>query len=178
MKKILFALLLTLVALTSVGVAQAAGPTFAALVDSNQVAKDGVAFNLATALAAQPDNGAATYTISASPTLTGLVIDANTGVISITPTIAQAGAYTVTATVADTDSTDSMTFTLTIVNSGPILTNIADQTADEGREFSYQTTLATQLDNGPITYSFSAVPAVTGFTIGNTGKITATPTHS
>src|SRR3989344_4107036 len=177
MKNILFALLLTLVALTSVGVAQAAGPAFAVLVDSNQVAKDGVAFNLATVLADQPDNGAATYTISASPTLTGLTIS-QAGVISITPTIAQAGTYTVTATVADTDSTDSMTFTLTIVNSGPILTNIADQTADEGREFSYQTTLATQLDNGPITYSFSAVPAVTGFTIGNTGKITATPTHS
>ncbi len=177
MKKILLALLLTLVALTSVGVAQAAGPTFAALVDSNQVAKDGIAFNLATVLADQPDNGVAAYTISASPTLTGLTIS-QAGVISVTPTIAQAGTYTVAATVSDTDSTDSTTFTLTVINSGPILANIADQTADEGREFSYQTSLATQLDNGPITYSVSALPAVTGLTISNTGKITATATHS
>ncbi len=86
-----------------------------------------------------PDAGEVlTYTLLEAPSF--LSIDAQTGLISGTATTdAQAGDYTVTVQVADLNqATDVQTYTLTVtaVNDAPVVSDIPDQTVQEGQTFA------------------------------------------
>ncbi len=79
-----------------------------------------------------------TYSLLQAPSF--LSIDPQTGLISGTATTdEQAGDYTVTVQVADlNNATDTQTYTLTVtaVNDAPVVSDIPDQTVDEGQTFA------------------------------------------
>lgn len=64
-----------------------------------------------------PDNGTTTFSFSSNPTMNfgNIVTNNNTaGTLTFTPTLGDAGSYTITATTADSDSQNSKSFTLTV----------------------------------------------------------------
>ncbi len=79
-----------------------------------------------------------TYALLQGPAF--LSMDAATGLLSGTPqTDEEAGDYTVVIQVSDlNNATDTQTFTLTVVavNDAPIVSDIPDQTIDEGQSFT------------------------------------------
>ncbi len=102
-----------------------------------------------------------TYSLLQAPSF--LSIDSQTGLISGTATTdEQAGDYTVTVQVADLNqATDTQTYTLTVtaVNDAPVVSDIPDQTVEEGQTF---TTInlddyVTDEDNSPseMTWTYS-----------------------
>ncbi len=90
-------------------------------------------------MAEDPDAGETlTYSLLQAPSF--LSIDAQTGLISGTATTnEQAGDYTVSVQVADlNNATDTQSYTLTVspVNDAPVVSDIPDQTINEGQTFN------------------------------------------
>src|SRR5205823_5628640 len=115
---------------------------------------------------------------------TGVLLDANTGVLSWTPTEAQ-GPSTNLITVRVTDNgapplsaTNSFTVVVREVNSAPVLTVPADQTINELSALVVTNT-ASDADLPTNTLSFGLVSAPTGVLLGaNAGVLTCSPTEA
>src|SRR5205085_738798 len=115
---------------------------------------------------------------------TGVLLDANSGVLSWTPTEAQ-GPSTNLITVKVTDNgapplsaTNSFTVVVREVNSAPVLTVPADQTINELSTLVVSNT-ASDADLPTNTLSFGLVSAPTGVLLdANSGVLSWTPTEA
>ncbi len=151
------------------------GPTATAI--TAQSAYEGKAFSLNVASHFTSPAAGDTLTYSASLPA-GLTINAHTGVISGTPTDSDFGNNTVTVTATDAHGKAvSETFHLTVGDSGPTATAIANQSAYEGQAFSLNVAshFTAPAAGDTLTYSAS-LPA--GLSINaHTGVISGTPTN-
>ena len=152
------------------------GPTATAI--ANQSADEGQAFSLdvSSHFTAPAAGDALTY----SATLpAGLSINAQTGVISGTPTDSDYGSNPITVTATDAHGMAvSESFQLAVGDSGPTATAIANQSADEGQAFSLDVSshFTAPAAGDALTYS-ATLPA--GLSINaQTGVISGTPTDS
>src|SRR6202043_1903729 len=149
------------------------GPTGTAI--ANQGANEGQAFSLdVSSHFAAP---AAGDTLTFAATLpAGLTINAATGVISGTPTDAAYGSNPITVTATDLHGKSiSETCPLTVGDTGPTGTVIANQSANEGQAFSLNTSSYFAAPAAGDTLTFTAtLPA--GLSINAaTGVISGTP---
>ncbi len=113
---------------------------------------------------------APTFTLAAGPT--GMTIDNKSGLISWTPTVAQVGTQTVKVTATNVAGSSTKSFTVTVPNTSPVLTQPADTTAIVGQAFTDQI-----VATGKPAPSFALTSAPNGMTIdGVTGLIAWTPT--
>jgi prepilin-type N-terminal cleavage/methylation domain-containing protein len=118
--------------------------------------------------------GTAPYTWSATGLPTGLSINTNTGEITGTPVVLDAGrTLTVRVTVSDADHlTATTTFTWQIVPA--LVVTVAPQTTTVGSLVSLATNIAT---GGSGTYTWSATELPAGLTLNPaTGAVTGRPT--
>ena len=144
---------------------------------ANQASAEGSATSLAL-VASDPDGNPLTFSATGLPG--GLAINASTGVISGTPTLTSAGAYTVTATVSDGSLSQSRTFTWTITNTNqaPVLAQPGDQIGTAGDSVVLAVT-ATDPDGQAVTYQATDLPvaltinATTGVISGVLGASSA-----
>jgi hypothetical protein len=129
--------------------------------------------------ATDADGGPLVYSLDAAPQ--GMTINASTGLISWTPTNAQAGANGVTVRVTDpTARSTTSSFSVTVSAAGsaspPAITSSAPGTATYGVAYTYQVT-ATDPDGGPLAYSLVTAPA--GMAIGSaSGLVSWTPARA
>jgi hypothetical protein len=138
---------------------------------ANQTSAEGSAVTLQLS-ATDPDGDALTYTSTGLPG--GLSINASTGVMSGTPTYTSAGTYNVTATVSDSQVSQSRTFSWIITNTNrpPTLAQPANQMSASGAVVSLQLS-ASDPDATPLTYQAVGLPA--SLTINaSTGLISGT----
>ncbi len=132
--------------------------------------------NTASDLESPPEG--LTYSLTAAPT--NASVNANTGVISWTPTEAQGpGSYTFTTVVSDNSSptasaTNTFAVTVNEVNTAPVLTLPANQTIDELVPWSANAT-ATDTDSPTNTLTFELVSGPSGVTVSTGGLISWTP---
>src|SRR6202011_3475535 len=145
---------------------------------ANQSANEGQAFSLdVSGHFAAP---AAGDTLTFAATLpSGLSIDAGTGVISGAPTDAAYGSSPVTVTATDLHGKSiSESFPLTVGDTGPTGTVIANQSANEGQAFSLDVSGHFAAPAAGDTLTFAAtLPA--GLSINAaTGIISGTPTDA
>ncbi len=152
------------------------GPTATTI--ANQSANEGQAFSLdvSSHFTAPAAGDALTY----SATLpAGLSIDAQTGIISGTPTNSDYGNNPITVTATDAHGMAlSESFQLAVDDSGPTATTIANQSANEGQAFSLDVSnhFTAPAAGDALTYS-ATLPA--GLSIdAHTGIISGTPTNS
>ena len=138
------------------------------------------------AAATDPDEPAGPLTFSLDTGApTGAAIDPSTGLFSWTPTEADGpGSYSVTIRVTDDGSPildDSQTISITVseVNSAPVLDSIGNQAVDEGMELNF-TASASDADDPANTLTFSLdTGAPSGATINpTTGEFSWTPSES
>ncbi len=152
------------------------GPTATTI--ANQSAYEGKAFTLNAASHFTAPAAGDTLTYSASLPA-GLSIDHNTGVISGTPTDSDFGNHAIAITATDAHGKAvSESLHLTVGDSGPTATAIADQSGYEGHAFSLNAAshFTAPAAGDTLTYSAS-LP--TGLSIDhNTGVIAGTPTDS
>lgn len=119
-----------------------------------------------------------TYSLVSAPA--GMTIDAGTGVINWTPTLAQAGNRSVRVRVFDGlgRSTDQV-FTIVVANGKPTITSTPVTTATIGDLYTYDVNATAAVPSGdPLQYSLTVLPAPARgvMTIdSNTGVITWTP---
>ncbi|WP_155296285.1 putative Ig domain-containing protein [Spirosoma rigui] len=144
---------------------------------SPQSATVGVGFTTETAYAFN-DDGTLTYSVTGLPN--GLDINATTGQITGTPTVAGSFTVLVTATDAANQSvSDDFVLNVVPVNNVPTIVGnglISPQSATVGVGFTTETAYAFN-DDGTLTYSVAGLPA--GLDInGTTGVISGTPTVS
>ncbi len=136
-----------------------------------------------TATATDPDAGQTlTFTLDAGAPA-GAAISTG-GVFTWTPTEAQGpGSYPITVRVRDSATQSSndfetITVSVTEVNTAPVLAAIADQTANEQQTFTF-TPSTTDSDTPANSFTYSLLLGPEGMTINtNTGTITWTPTES
>src|SRR6202040_3970420 len=152
------------------------GPTGTAI--ANQSANEGQAFSLdVSSHFAAPAAGDTLTFAAALPA--GLSINAATGVISGTPADAAYGSNPVTVTATDAHGKAvSESFTLTVGDTGPTGTPIANQSANEGQAFSLDVSshFAAPAAGDILTFA-ATLPA--GLSINAvTGVISGTPTDS
>ena len=152
------------------------GPTATAI--ANQSADEGQAFSLD--VSSHFTAPAAGDTLTFSATLpAGLSINAQTGIISGTPTDSDYGTNPITVTATDAHGMAvSESFQLAVGDTGPTATAIANQSADEGQAFSLDvsTDFTAPAAGDTLTYS-ATLPA--GLSINaQTGIISGTPTDS
>ncbi|HEX6827988.1 MAG TPA: putative Ig domain-containing protein [Burkholderiales bacterium] len=133
-----------------------------------------------TPVASDPDGNALTFSGGNLPT--GAAVNATTGVLTWTPTFAQAGNYpNVTITATDNGSpalSASRQFTITVgdVNRPPVLNAIGAKTVNEGQPLTF-TASATDPDGNALTFSATGLP--TGATLNaTTGAFAWTPTFA
>ena len=152
------------------------GPTATPIAD--QSANEGQAFALdvSTHFTAPAAGDALTF----SATLpSGLSINAQTGVISGTPTDSDYGTNPITVTATDAHGQAvSETFQLAVGDSGPTATPIADQSANEGQAFALDVSSHFTAPAAGDALTFSAT-LPSGLSINaQTGVISGTPTDS
>lgn len=134
----------------------------------DQTNLEGTAVSLAIA-AADPDGDALLFSATGLPT--GVAINANTGVISGTPAVGSAGAYSVTVAATDGAFSSSVSFTWTVTPQ-VVVAAISDQPNVEGDSVSVQVQ-ATDTGGVPLTFSANGLPA--GLSIdSSTGVISGT----
>ena len=152
------------------------GPTATAIAD--QSGYEGKAFSLNVASHFKAPAVGDTLTYSASLPA-GLSINTHTGVISGTPTDGDFGNNTITVTATDAHGKAvSETFHLSVGDSGPTATAIANQSAYEGKAFSLNVASHFKAPAAGDTLTYSA-SLPTGLSIDhNTGLISGTPTDS
>jgi len=136
----------------------------------NSPANDTVTIGTAFTFAVTASGTPTVYALSGQPP--GVTINAGTGVISGTPTVA--GTYVATVTASNTDGTGAQTLTFTVRGSAtvaaPSISSPSTAVAVAGTAFTYQIT-ATQ---SPTTYAATFLPL--GLTLNAaTGAITGTP---
>jgi hypothetical protein len=150
------------------------GPTATAI--ANQSGYEGQAFSLNVASHFSPPAAGDTLAFSAALPA-GLGIDPHTGVISGTPTDSDFGNHTVTVTATDAHGKAiSESFHLTVGDSGPTATVIADQSGYEGQALSLNVASHFTVPAAGDTLDFSAsLPAGLGID-PHTGIISGTPT--
>ena len=127
----------------------------------DQTSTVGIAITNLQFTATDPD-GDTPLTYGATGLPTGVEIDATTGLISGTPTLAQ-GLTPVTVTVSDGDLSDSVIFNWAVnpgaVNNPPIVTAPVDQTNDAGTTITPLPIVATDGgDGGTLDYSATGLP--------------------
>ena len=127
-----------------------------------------------TALQVVATGGQTPYTWSASGLPAGLSI-ASTGKITGTPTVASAGAHSVTVTVTDSlgGTATTATFSWTINYTAPTITTPANQVSDAGTAI---TAVQVSMSGGITPYSWSASGLPAGLSISSSGLISGTPT--
>jgi len=132
-----------------------------------------------TIAATDPEDDDIDFALTTKPT--GMTIDANTGVISWTPTEAQSGSsFTVTVTAtdstADINQTDTETYSINAieVNDKPNITSTAGTSATEDIQYSYQLVVT---DDDDSSFSYQLLSSPSGMAVSNSGEITWTPTN-
>ena len=130
--------------------------------------------------AVDPDAGD-TQTFSLPTAPAGMTINAGTGLITWTPTLAQVGVQNVTVRVTDPSGlTAEQSFTVAVVSPGsvnrlPAITSTALTTATAGQPYAYPVTATDPNPGDVLTFSLPTAPA--GMSINAaTGLITWTPT--
>lgn len=133
-----------------------------------QTVKEGNTLSLNVS-ATDPDNDILTYSATGLPS--GATFDAQTQIFTWTPGYSDAGTYNVTFTVTDdgepiASTSETVTITVENTNRTPILTQIGNQTVDEGNTLAFIVS-ATDHDGDALTYTASNLPIGATFT-GNT----------
>jgi hypothetical protein len=117
--------------------------------------------------------GDGNYTWSQTGLPNGMALDANTGVISGTPTVAGTAAVTVTLNDALGDAPVTRNYALKI-NAAPVITTVTPLPSGE-KTAPYSTTIATTGGTAPFAWTATGLPA--GLAIGaSTGIISGAPT--
>jgi hypothetical protein len=111
--------------------------------------------------ATDPDGDALTYLVAGLPSGASFANQ----VFSWTPTVGQAGSYSITFSVSDGESTDVEKITITVYdnsNRPPVLADIGDKTVNENALLSFPLS-ATDPDGDALTYSATGLPSGTNF---------------
>ncbi|MEL7263262.1 MAG: putative Ig domain-containing protein [Planctomycetota bacterium] len=122
-----------------------------------------------TLIADDPENTTITYSVPRGPA--GLSIDAATGVVTWTPSAAEAGRQVVTFVATDADGAaaiESLEIDVLAANNAPAITSNAPQTATAGALFAYDV-LATDPDTDALRFELTQSPI--GATIDAFGRI-------
>jgi len=138
------------------GVPPVNGPPVLALIGTQTVAEgQQLTFTIS---GSDPDNDTLSYSVSDLPA--GATFNLTTRSFSWTPGNDQAGSHSVIFTVSDGSLSDSETVTLTVsnVNSPPVLASIGTQTVSEGQQLTF-TISGSDPDNDTLSYSVSDLPA-------------------
>jgi hypothetical protein len=128
-----------------------------------------------TVKATDEDGDVLTYSLEKKPT--GMVIDAQSGLIVWTPKAGQIGNHDIVITVSDNTISVQQDFTIKVkalpVNKAPTITSIPDGKVKVGETFSYQVVASDPDPNDVLTYQLNNPP--TGMSISSTGMIEWTP---
>jgi Tfp pilus assembly protein PilV len=116
-------------------------------------------------------NGTLPYTWAQSGLPPGLAINANTGVISGTPTTA--GTYNVAVTVTDAAGASATANYTVVITPGPRISTTALPGGEKGISYSFQLTNE-GTGTPPFTWTVTGLP--TGLTASSSGLISGTPT--
>nr|WP_298128476.1 putative Ig domain-containing protein [uncultured Pseudoxanthomonas sp.] len=139
----------------------------------SQTVGRGVAWSFGTApYFSDVNQNALTFAATGLPS--GLTINASTGVISGTSTVAL-GNYSVSITANDGRGGQvSTSFTLTLANSAPTAPSILNQTATAGTAWNFQFPAFTDPNGDSLTYTVSGLPGWMGFN-ASTRTLSGTP---
>lgn len=128
-------------------------------------------------VAIDDDGDALTYGLVQAPA--GMAIEADSGLVSWTPSNAQIGSHPVEITVSDGNGgSASQSFTITVgeqPNTAPVITSEAPTSVVAGEAYTYQLT-ATDGDGDALTFGGAGLPA--GMSVDSAGAVTWTPTSS
>ena len=128
-------------------------------------------------VSSDPDGDVVTYSLDADSTTRGVLIDANSGLITWTP--GSMGQFRITVTASDPQGGYStQTWTLTVGgNSAPIFQNAPDHGATVGQPFNHEINV-TDPDGHAVTVTLDAASLARGMTLGGTNGRTMswTPT--
>lgn len=136
------------------------------------------ASTVGTAVAVTPsasDTNSDTISWSANDLPSGLSIDANTGAITGTPDTAGSSSSTISISDGNGGSdSETLTWTVVVGNSAPVVTPIADRDATVGEALTFSPDVS-DANGDTITYAATGLP--TGLSINETsGEISGTPT--
>ncbi len=127
------------------------------------------------ASATDADGGSLSYSVTSSPAVQGMVIDANSGLVTWTPDYTQAGEYAVSVTVSDGqggETTQSYTIIVINTNQPP---DVPDQSVTTTEDTSVAITLAaTDSDGDALSYAITSQPSA-GTLTGVAPNITYIP---
>jgi hypothetical protein len=143
-------------------------PVFTA--PANQSTSVGQAVSLQL-VATDPDNDPITFVATGLPA--GVTIASSTGLITGTPTAEGSSSVTVTASDGRLFTSRSFTWTVSSINTAPVLTNPGNQTHDVNQGVILQLA-ATDANSDALTFSATGLP--TGLSLTTAGRIAGIPT--